>query len=125
MEGVQVSRRPIDLTVRESMPFSESLAARTRDALARERNITEKKMFGGLCFMLNGKLFVGGFQDSLLVRLGQEGARAALSKLHVGKMEMAGRPMKGWVIVEPDGIDSDKHLNEWVQKAIEFVVTLT
>ena len=75
--------------------------------------------------MLNGKLIVGVFQDSLLVRLGQDGAKAALSKSHVREMDMAGRPMKGWVVVEPDGIDSDKQLKEWVQKAIEFVVTLT
>lgn len=106
------------------MPFSESLAARTRDTLARERNITEKKMFGGLCFLLNGKLLVGVFEDSLLVRLGPVGAKKALVKSHVREMDFSGRPMKGWVIVEPDGIDSDVQLREWVKRASEFVLTL-
>ena len=106
------------------MAFSESLAARTRDALARERSISEKKMFGGLCFLLNGKLLVGVFKDSLLVRLGADGAKSALTKPHVREMDFSSRPMKGWVVVEPDGIDSDRQLKEWVQQAIEFVVTI-
>ena len=71
------------------------------------------------------KLLVGVFQDSLLVRLGPVGAKAALLKSHVREMDFSGRPMNGWVIIEPDGIDSDKQLVEWVQRAFEFVVTLT
>ena len=106
------------------MAFSESLAARTRDALAFERGIGEKKMFGGLCFLLNGKLLVGVFKDTLLVRLGPEGARSALTKPHVRVMELSSRPMKGWVVVEPEGIDSDRQLKKWARQAIEFVMTI-
>ncbi|WZO97495.1 TfoX/Sxy family protein [Isosphaeraceae bacterium EP7] len=106
------------------MAFSESLAARTRDALARERGITEKKMFGGLCFLLNGKLLVGVFKDSLLLRLGPDGAKTALVKPHIREMDFSSRPMKGWVVVEPDGIDSDRELTAWTQQAIDFVGTL-
>ena len=106
------------------MAFSESLAARSRDVLARESGITEKKMFGGLCFLRNGKLLVGVFKDSLLVRLGPAGAKEALTKPHVREMDFSSRPMKGWVVVEPEGIDSDPQLKEWVQGAIEFVVTI-
>jgi TfoX/Sxy family transcriptional regulator of competence genes len=106
------------------LAFSESLAARTRDALARESGITEKKMFGGLCFLLSGKLLVGVFKDSLLVRLGPDGAKTALTKPHVTEVDFSSRPMKGWVVVEPDGIDSDHQLREWVNRAIEFVVTI-
>jgi len=107
------------------MPFSDSLAARTRDALAREPGITEKKMFGGLCFLLHGKLLVDVFKDSLIVRLGPEQAPVALKKPHVEAFDITGRPMKGWVLVGPEGIDRDADLKEWVRQAIDFVATLS
>ncbi len=106
------------------MPFSESLAARTRDALAREPGITEKKMFGGLSFLLHGKLLVGVFKDSLIARVGPGQAKTALRKPHVGVFDITGRPMKGWVVVEPEGVDRDADLKTWIRQAIEFVSAL-
>jgi TfoX/Sxy family transcriptional regulator of competence genes len=106
------------------MPFSESLAARTRDALAREPGITEKKMFGGLSFLLHGKLLVGVFKDSLIARVGPGQAKTALKKPHVGVFDITGRPMKGWVVVEPEGVDRDADLKTWIRQAIEFVSAL-
>jgi TfoX/Sxy family transcriptional regulator of competence genes len=106
------------------MPFSESLAARTRDALAREPGITEKKMFGGLSFLLHGKLLVGVFKDSLIARVGPDQAKTALKKPHVGVFDITGRPMKGWVVVEPEGVDRDADLKTWIRQAIEFVSAL-
>jgi TfoX/Sxy family transcriptional regulator of competence genes len=106
------------------LAFSESLASRTRDALSREAGITEKKMFGGLCFLLHGKMLVGVFKDSLIARLGPDQAAAALQKPHVGVFDITGRPMKGWVLIEPEGVESDAKLKAWVRQAIEFVVTL-
>lgn len=106
------------------MPFSESLAARTRDTLIREPGITEKKMFGGLCFLLHGKLLVGVFKDSLIVRLGPEQAPAALKKPHVGVFDITGRPMKGWVLFGPEALDRDADLKGWVRQALDFVSTL-
>jgi TfoX/Sxy family transcriptional regulator of competence genes len=106
------------------MPFSESLAARTRDALAREPGITEKKMFGGLSFLLHGKLLVGVFKDSLIARVGPEQAKTALKEPHVGVFDITGRPMKGWVVVEPEGVDRDADLKTWIRQAIEFVSAL-
>ena len=103
------------------MPFSESLARRTRDVLAREPGITEKKMFGGLSFLLHGKLLVGVFKDSLIARVGPEQAKTALKKPHVGVFDITGRPMKGWVVVEPEGVDRDADLKTWIRQAIEFV----
>jgi TfoX/Sxy family transcriptional regulator of competence genes len=120
-----MGRADLTSTTRCSLAFSESLAARTRDALAREGSIAEKKMFGGLCFLLHGKLLVGVFRDSLLVRLGPDGAKSALAEPHVRKMDMSGRPMKGWVVVEPEGVDSDRQLREWIQRALEFVASIT
>src|SRR3954451_11125166 len=102
------------------MAFSESLAARTRDTLAREHGITEKKMFGGLCFLLHGKLLVGVFRDSLIVRLGPDRPKAALEKPHVGVFDITGRPMKGWVLVGPESVDREADLKAWCRQAIEF-----
>src|SRR5690242_8824673 len=94
--------RPRTISGSSPMPFSESRAARTRDALAREPGITEKKMFGGLSFLLHGKLLVGVFKDSLVARVGPGQARTALKEPHVGVFDITGRPMKGWVVIEPE-----------------------
>jgi TfoX/Sxy family transcriptional regulator of competence genes len=104
--------------------FSESLAARTRDALAPIRGITEKKMFGGVGFLLNGNLLVGIWQHSLIVRLGPDDGKAALREPHVKEFDITGRPMKGWVMVEPVGIDDDGQLQAWIERATRFVETL-
>jgi TfoX/Sxy family transcriptional regulator of competence genes len=104
--------------------FSESLAARTRDALASIRGITEKKMFGGVGFLLNGNLLVGVWQHSLIVRLGLEEGEAALREPYVNEFDITGRPMKGWVMVEPEGIEDDRQLKAWIERATRFVGTL-
>lgn len=106
------------------MAFSESLAARTRDALASIQGITEKRLFGGVGFLLNGNLLVGVWQHSLIVRLGPEEGEAALREPHVKEFDITGRPMKGWVMVEPEGIDDDGQLRGWIERAMKFVTTL-
>ncbi|MGH7192481.1 MAG: TfoX/Sxy family protein, partial [Candidatus Saccharimonadales bacterium] len=80
------------------MAFSESLAARTRDVLASIRGTTEKKMFGGVGFILNGNLLVGVWKHSLIVRLGPEEGKAALLEPNVKEFDITGQPMKGWVM---------------------------
>lgn len=106
------------------MPFSESLASRIRDALARRRNIEEKKMFGGVGFLLNGNMLVGVWKTSLIVRLGPNNYEDALMEPHVREFDITGKPMKGWVMVEPDGIEDDGQLTDWIQRATDFVGTL-
>lgn len=106
------------------MPFSESLAARIRDALARKKGIEEKKMFGGICFLLNGNMFVGVWKEFLIARLGPEQGGEALLEPHVRKMDITGKPMKGWVMVEPEGVEEDDQLAGWVERAVKFVKTL-
>ncbi|MBL8816479.1 MAG: TfoX/Sxy family protein [Planctomyces sp.] len=106
------------------MAFSESLAARIRDALARERNIEEKKMFGGICFLLNGNILVGVWRDSLIARVGKDACEAALQEEFVTEFDVTGKAMKGWVMVDPDGLDSDHQLIHWIEQAIQFVRTL-
>lgn len=106
------------------MAYSISLAARVRDSLARQRGIAEKKMFGGVCFLLNGNILVGVWGDSLIVRLGPENGADALREPHVKIFDGGGKPMKGWVVVEPDGIEEDSQIREWIERASEFVHTL-
>ncbi len=103
------------------MPFNEALAERIRQGLARRKNVEEKKMFGGLGFLLNGNLLVGVWKESLCVRLGPEQAEEALLEPHVKEFDITGRPMKGWVLVEPGGVENDDQLRGWIQRAVKFV----
>jgi TfoX/Sxy family transcriptional regulator of competence genes len=106
------------------MPYSNSLAERIRWALRSNRSVGEKKMFGGVGFLLNGNLLVGVWGSSLIVRLGPELGTKALKQLHVKKFDVTGRPMKGWVMIEPDGLDGDSQLADWIERAARFVETL-
>jgi TfoX/Sxy family transcriptional regulator of competence genes len=103
------------------MAFDENLAARIRTALARKKGIEEKKMFGGLGFLLNGNMLVGVWKTSMIVRLGPEKSEAALLEPHVGEFNITGKAMKGWVIVETDGVTDDGAVQEWVRRALTFV----
>jgi TfoX/Sxy family transcriptional regulator of competence genes len=106
------------------MAFSESLAGRIRDVLARRKNIEEKKMFGGIGFLLNGNMLVGVWKTSLIVRIGPDGSEDALQEPHVRPFDITGKPMKGWLMIGPDGIETDDHLRNWIQRATKFVETL-
>lgn len=106
------------------MAFDESLADRIRDALARTKNVEEKKMFGCICFFLNGNALAGVWKDRLIVRLGPDDGEAALREPHVGVFDITGRPMRKWVAVEPEGVGDDDQLAEWIRRAEAFVGTL-
>lgn len=103
------------------MAFDEILAERIRKALARKKGIEEKKMFGGICFMLNGNMLVGVWKESLIVRLGEEQGEVALLEPHVKEFDITGRPMKNWVLVAPNGIEEDDQLKGWIQRGVKFV----
>jgi TfoX/Sxy family transcriptional regulator of competence genes len=103
------------------MAYSESLAERIRQGLAGQKGIEEKKMFGGIGFLLNGNMCVGVRKDSLIVRLDREQADEALLEPHVQEFTIAGRSMKGWVLVAPQGVADDQQLNDWIQRAAKFV----
>lgn len=107
-----------------AMAYSESLAARIRQVISREPGITEKKMFGGVGFLLNGNMCVGVWKTSLIARLGTEQAEEALKAPHVVDFDVTGRPMKGWVMIEADGVDTEGQLSDWIQRSVEFVRTL-
>ena len=103
------------------MAFDESLAARIRTVLARKKGVEEKKMFGGLCFLLHGNMLVGVWKNSLIARIGQEQAEEALLEPHAKPMDITGKPMKGWIMVEPDGVAEKGAVKGWVQRAVKFV----
>lgn len=105
------------------MVYSHSLADRVRQQL-RDRPIAEKKMFGGVAFLLNGNMLVCVWKQSLIVRLGQDQAAEAFKQESVREFDVTGRPMKGWIMVEPDGLESDQQLAVWIEHALQFVETL-
>jgi TfoX/Sxy family transcriptional regulator of competence genes len=103
------------------MAFNEELAGRIRQQLAWRKGVEEKKMFGGVGFLLNGNLLVGVWKGSLIVRLGPEEGDEALKELHVSEFDITGRSMKGWVLVAPQGVKDDDQLKGWIERAVEFV----
>lgn len=120
-EWQQATRR---LTREVDMAFDESLAGRVEDALAREHGVIKKKMFGVACYMQRGHAFAGVWGDSLIVRIGPEAYDAALEEPHVREFDITGKPMKGWIVVGPDGIDDDSALREWLRRSLDFVNSL-
>ena len=106
------------------MAFDETLATRIRDALTRKKNIEERKMFGCICFLLNGNALAGVWKDRLIARIGPDDGEAALLESHVRAFDITGKPMKKWVAVEPEGVEDDDQLTDWIRRAEEFVRTL-
>ena len=106
------------------MAYNESLAARMRDVLSDEFGVVEKKMFGGLAFMLRGNMCVGIVNDNLLVRVGKENHAAALALPHAQVMDFTGKPMQGFIYVDPAGIASDDDLAVWVNRGVAYAGSL-
>jgi hypothetical protein len=106
------------------MAYSRSLVDRIRRIVKTRRGVEEKKMFGGVCFLLSGHIQVGVWEQSLIARVGPEQAAKTLRQPCVTQFEISGRPMKGWVVVEPDGVDTDQQLCDWIERAEKFVETL-
>lgn len=106
------------------MAYDEELAARAREALAERVEVGERKMFGGLALMVDGHMCCGVIGDDLVVRLGEEGAEAALDEPHTRPMDFTGRPMKGYVYVARDATRTVEDVRPWVERALGFVGTL-
>jgi TfoX/Sxy family transcriptional regulator of competence genes len=106
------------------MAFDEKLADRIRQAVGPRPDVTEKKMFGGLAFLKDGKMFVGIVKADLMVRVGPQRYDAALAQAHVRPMDFTGRPMVGYVFVGPGGCRTEKAVKTWVDRGAAFVATL-
>jgi TfoX/Sxy family transcriptional regulator of competence genes len=97
------------------MAFDPGLAERVRELVSGSQAISERKMFGGLAFMVDGRMFVGILGSSLMARVGSERHQDALALPHVRPMDFTGRPMKGYVYVDAPGLAEDRDLQAWVQ----------
>lgn len=106
------------------MAYDEALAARVREILETRADYTEKKMFGGLCFLLGGNMCCGVAGTELMVRVGPDAYEDALSQPHARVMDFTGKPLRGMVYVDDDGVSSDSGLSEWVGRGVAFAGSL-
>lgn len=106
------------------MAFDENLADRIRSELGPLHGISEKKMFGGLAFLLNGNMCCGVHGDEMIVRLPAQQTVAALSQPHTRIFDLSGRPMKGWVMVGAAGLKTKAALAKWLRLAVECASSL-
>ena len=106
------------------MAYNEELDEQIKKVVARWKNTTSKKMFGGVCHLINGNMFCGVHKDSLILRLGEEIATAALTAAHVRPFDITGKAMKGWLMVVPEGVASDEELKYWIEEGVTFARSL-
>lgn len=106
------------------MAYDQALAERIRGILSDIPHLQEKKMFGGVGYLIQGNMACGVNGNNLIVRIGPERTQEALAKAHTKLFDMTGRPMTGWIVVEPEGISQETELERWVAQGVEFTQTL-
>jgi hypothetical protein len=106
------------------MAYDEEVAERVRSLVGGRDGYSERKMFGGICFMMHGNMFAGVVRDDLMLRVGKDAFDAALTRRNTKPMDFTGRPMVGMVFVEPPGFASRVALQTWLDDALGFVETL-
>jgi len=106
------------------MAYNEDLAQRIRQHLLNQPGLVEKKMFGGIGFMVHGNLACGVNQDELIVRVGPDRYPEIIMRPHVRPFDMTGRPMKGWVLVSAAGIADEEALTDWLKQGVDFAMSL-
>lgn len=106
------------------MAYDAGLVERVREVLGEHEELIERKMFGGVAFMVRGNMACGVLEDGLIVRVGRERYENAVMAPHTKPLDITGRPMTGWVIVEPSGHTSDEDLVGWVREGLDFALTL-
>jgi TfoX/Sxy family transcriptional regulator of competence genes len=106
------------------LAYDEGLAERVRGLLDEQPAVTERRMFGGLAFLVRGHMAVGIVNDDLMVRVGPDAYAEAMRQPHARRMDFTGRPMKGLVFVSPEGLEADADLEGWVRRGLAFTSTL-
>ncbi len=106
------------------MAFDDALAARVRALISGNSGLTERKMFGGLAFLINGNMSVGIHGSELIARMSPDDARAALCEPGVRVFDLSGKPMKGWLLVSVKILGDENALASWVEKAVAFARSL-
>ena len=107
-----------------AVAYDEELAERVRAALGSVTGVTEIKMFGGLCYTIRGNMAVGITGDDLMVRMEAGSVEAALREPHARPMDFTGKPMKGFLFVGPDGVRTQKMLEKWVGRGVDYASSL-
>jgi TfoX/Sxy family transcriptional regulator of competence genes len=102
------------------MAYNEGLAQRVREALVSQPKVEEKKMMGGLTFMVNGKMCVGIVRDDLMARIAPDVYETALTKKGCREMDFTGKPMKGFVFISPEGTNRKADLDYWIGLTLDF-----
>jgi hypothetical protein len=113
-------RERSDCISRRTSMYDEGLAERIRELLEEEPGMREKRMFGGLVFMLHGNMCVGIVKERLMVRVGPDDYGRLLGEQHAREMDITGRPLKGFILVDPEGFEADEDLTRWVGRGIAF-----
>ena len=106
------------------MAYDAALAERVRAALVSRSNVVERKMFGGLAFMVSGNMCCGVSNGDLVVRVGPDSYAAALEHQHVREMDFTGKPLRGFVYVARDAVADDSQLHSWVERGVAFAGSL-
>lgn len=106
------------------MAYDEMLAARVRDRVKNLAGLSEKKMFGGVGFLLNGNMACGVNKKDLIIRVGPDAYESNLKESHTKPFDMTGRPMTGWIVVVEIGYASEGDLAKWVQKGVDYASSL-
>ncbi len=106
------------------MAFNEAVARRVRKMLDKHPQVVEKRMFGGLAFIVCGNMCCGVVGDKLMIRVGPRAYEEALARPHAREMDFTGKPLKGFVYVEPAGFTSAAGLKAWITRATEFTLSL-
>jgi hypothetical protein len=106
------------------MAYDETVAARLREGFIGVPHVVEKKMFGGLAFLVGGHMCCGVLGDDLMVRVGPDAYEKALAQPHARKMDFTGKPMKGFVYVGPAGFREEGALRAWIDRGLSFVTSL-
>lgn len=106
------------------MAYDEGLAQRVREMMEDQPMLDEKKMFGGVGFMIEGNIACGVLNDELIVRVGADQYKKSLKEKHTKVFDFTGRAMTGWIMVLPTGYETDTALRKWVNRGVEFELTL-
>lgn len=106
------------------MAYNETLAAQVKKLIQTNKKLQEKRMFGGIAFLLNGNMCCGVHGDEVILRVAPEKYPALLARAHVREFDMTGRPMKGWLLLNNKGARKSAELRFWVKEAVEFAETL-
>jgi len=106
------------------MAYDEGVAQRLREILEDHPEVVEKKMFGGFVLMVYGHMSCGVLDEYLMVRVGPEQYRQALALPHSREMDFTGKPLTGFIYVDPEGFDSDQAMASWVNMSLDFVTAL-